>query len=71
MTKKIPVTFVSEKLAVKGEEAARMLDISTSQLWRLVGRGKIKKTSYGTYPIFELQRHLLEETYGPRGSRYW
>jgi hypothetical protein len=62
MSRKIPVAFIPEPLAVKADEACRMLSISKTTLWLLVGKGKIKKTSYGTYPIAELQRHLAQET---------
>lgn len=53
-------------LAVKREAAARLLGISAKQLWRRVNLPagdprRIARTSYGTYPVAELHRHLAAE----------
>ena len=53
-------------LAVRRDAAARLLGISTKQLWRRVNLPagdprRIARTSYGTYPVVELHRHLAAE----------
>ena len=48
--------------ALTRAEAARYLSIGMTQLWKLFSTGKIKRTSYGTYTIDELNRHLKQET---------
>lgn len=60
MLKHIPIVSI-EPLAVTRTEAALMLRISMPTLWRLIGRGSIKVTSYGRIPVSELQRHLQKE----------
>ena len=54
--------------ALKRTEAARYLGIGITKLWHLVSLGKIRQTSYGTYSIEELDRHLRDETEN-KGSR--
>ncbi len=49
------------KGALRRTEAAEYLSISTVTLWKLVSTGRIKRTSYGTYAVAELDRHLSEE----------
>ena len=49
------------KGALSRQEAARYLGIGTTKLWLLTASGKVKRTSYGTYPVTELDRHLAEE----------
>jgi excisionase family DNA binding protein len=49
------------KGALTAKEAADYLSISRTTLWRLTATGKIRRTSYRTYPKTELDRHLKEE----------
>ena len=55
------IAVVFERGALKQWEAAQYLGIGTTQLWKLTQLGKVRRTSYGTYPITELDRHLREE----------
>lgn len=48
-------------LAVSVREAAKRLGISRTTMWKLCATGKIRKTSYGTIAIRELERHLATE----------
>lgn len=56
---KVPIFF--ERGALKQWEAARYLGICRKTLWKLTELGKVRKTSYGTYPLAELDRHLKSE----------
>lgn len=50
-------------LAVKPAEARRLLGgISAPTLWRLVASGRLRKTSYGTFRVSDLVKHLEAET---------
>lgn len=50
-----------EAAALTKAEAAKYLGVSVQTIWRLCALGKIKKTSYGTYPVESLNNHLKEE----------
>lgn len=56
LAKKTPL-----RAALTKTEAAKYLGVSTQTIWRLQSAGKIKKTSYGTYPIQSLDEHLRWE----------
>lgn len=47
--------------ALNMNQAAHYLSIGRTQLWKLTAVGKIRRTSYGTYPVEELDRHLRQE----------
>lgn len=55
-----------EAAALTKTEAAKYLGVSVQTIWRLAALGKIKKTSYGTYPIESLNNHLREEMQGEK-----
>jgi len=52
---------ICPKGAITRAEAAQYLSIGLTQLWKLTATGKVKRTSYGTFTITELDRHLAEE----------
>lgn len=61
-----PHFALTKPLAVPAHVAAWMLGISRTTLWTRVNLPKsdprrIKRTSYNTYPVVELQRHIQEE----------
>jgi hypothetical protein len=69
MTKRIPIEFVIPPGALKVGEAANYLRVSRTKVWELMNLPKsnpkrLKKTSYGTIPIAECDRHLAEEVKG-------
>jgi hypothetical protein len=51
----------SKKLAYGLGEAAQMLSISRTSLWREMKRRKLHVTSLGTIPHAELERYLRDE----------
>jgi excisionase family DNA binding protein len=61
MTRQIPIVFLSEPLAVRPAEAAKLLACSPSTIYRMKKTGDLKTTKYGTIPVAELQRHLQNE----------
>lgn len=56
-----PAIAVLERAAFKKWEAANYLRISTKQLWRRMGQGKIRATIDGTISRAECDRYLAEE----------
>lgn len=57
----IMIIALGAKMAVTATDACKLLGIGRKTLWRLKSTGRITPTSYGTYPITELERHLQEE----------
>lgn len=56
----VPITQL-HRGALYRKEAAKYLSIGLSKLDELVAAGKIKKTSYATYPVESLNNHLRDE----------
>lgn len=64
--KRIPVQFVIEPAALPLAEATKFLGCSRTTLWRRANLPagdprRIARTSYGTFPIESLRRHLQAE----------
>jgi hypothetical protein len=59
--KNIPVQFLCPVLAMPVNQAAKSLGVSRRTIWRLCASGQLTKTSYGTIPVAELERHLVEQ----------
>jgi hypothetical protein len=55
-----PVVYV-KPLAVNQQTAAAMLGISRWTLRRLWAAGEIRRTSYGTYLVEDLERHVRND----------
>ena len=58
------------RLALSAREAAKVLGIGRTTLWKQANRAatdpsRINRTSYGTYPVMELVRHLSAEMRQP------
>lgn len=59
--------------SLNATEAAVYLGISPSQFYKLTNLDnddprKIRQTSYGTYPVAELERHLQAELANPQAA---
>jgi hypothetical protein len=47
-----------ERLAYNQEEAAALLGVSVTTLWKETKKGKVRRTTRGLYPRDELLRYL-------------
>jgi DNA-directed RNA polymerase specialized sigma24 family protein len=52
--------ILTDKLAVKPGEAARMLSVSRHTIWRLCATGKLKKLDCGVIAVEDIERFLRE-----------
>lgn len=52
----IPVEFMLPAMAVKPSQAAQILNVSRTTIWRLCATGKLRKLECGVIPVSDLAR---------------